>query len=197
MVSHFGMNPTYTILRYGLIAITSSHHWRWRLKNKLVEMLRRGKWFAATTYKTSTWWRLSCHLLVTFAHISDFELHCDSFCSFFAQHMRYTITLLKIKGFVFLFFKLCLFFSVEKFGILCVFLSIFSTVVNVMLLTSRFIPFKTLELCFQLGTELWPWRTWTANGHIRKVASQKTVKFFFFFFCIDSSIQNVAFLYEK
>lgn len=121
-------------------------------------------------------------LLVTFAHqqvklklnwfvnrhwqMPD-ELHCDSFL-FLAQCMRYTIPFHNIKVFILR----------GEFYVMCI--------INVFhgcwcdRFSWQFQTPETPTLLFQLGPELWSWRTWTANGHIGKVASQKTVKFFLY-----------------
>lgn len=162
--------------------------------------MRRGKWSVATTCITTAWWRLSSSLLLLSTCLShlhtskwnwnwtdlsinidkclmDLELHCDSFL-FLAQCMRYTIPFHNIKVFI----------LSGEFYVMCII-----NVFHGCWCDNFSWQFQTPEmltlLLFQLGPELWPWRAWTADGHIGKVASQKTVKFFLYWLiCTDFCI---------
>lgn len=167
--------------------------------------MSRGKWSLATTCTTTTCWRFSWYFLLPTTCLSnlhtskwnwnwmmtsecliDLELHYDSFL-FFAPCNTITFHNVKVCGFFLVFFisipsySYCcwLCFQCKVMNFVCVLINVFHGCCCYGV-SCQFQTPETLTslLLFQLGTELWPWRTWTADGYIRKVASQKTVKFF-------------------
>lgn len=137
-------------------------------------------------------------LLVTFAHqqvklklnrstskrLMDLELHCDYFFLFLAQCMRYTIPFHTI--------KVCFFFFFLRWWLFCVFLSMFSTAVDVMVLGGSFKLLKRCRYCCFSWVQSFGHE---GLGLLMDILEKLLLKKQLSFSCTDLYVQSFAFFY--